>query len=170
MRTLYDARTALDRLLEGGIDNAEHERIGQLLSDYIDHIGGDYDTLAVAHRHEISERNRHFANAEQKEKELRTLRGVVGQCKGEIAEMADAALRLCDLLANRPMSADEAEAVAAMRAAMKGLRARDLIASLRDSVRKFVALSIIMRMLYKLRVSNDVREAAEKWAKKQLHL
>jgi len=41
---------------------------------------------------------------------------------------------------------------------------------LRDSVRKFAALSIIMRLLQKLRVTDDVREAAEKWAKKQLHL
>jgi len=170
MLTLYDARTTLDRLLDEELSDAERERIGKLLCDYIDHVGGECDTLAIAHRHEVSERDRHFSNAEQKEQELRTLRGVVGQCKGEIAEMADAALRLCDLLSNRPMSVDEADAVAALRTSMKGRQARDLIAALRDSVRKFAALSIIMRLLQKLRVTDNVREAAEKWAKKQLHL
>lgn len=84
--------------------------------------------------------------------------------------MADAALRLCDLLATLPMTADEAEVVAALRASMKGQQARELIAMLKDSVRKFAALSVIMRMLHKLRVTDDVRTAAEKWAKRQLRL
>lgn len=53
---------------------------------------------------------------------------------------------------------------------MKGRQARELIAILRDSVRKFAALSIILRMLHKLRVSDDVRNAAETWAKYQLRL
>jgi hypothetical protein len=120
MLTLYDARTALDRLVDEELSDAERERLGKLLCDYIDHVGGECDTLAVAHRHEVSERDRHSSNAEQKEQELHTLRGVVGQCKGEIAEMADAALRLCDLVSNRPMSIDEADAIAALRASMKG--------------------------------------------------
>lgn len=170
MLTLHDARNALDRLIFEDVPVDERQRIGQQLVDYIDHVGGENETLAIAHRHEVSERDRHFTNAAQKEQELRTLRGVVGQCKGEIAEMADAALRLCDLLANRPMTVDEAEAVAALRTSMKGLQARDLIAPLRDSVRKFAALSIIMRMLHKLRVTDNVRSAAEKWAKKQLRV
>ena len=170
MLASHEARYVLDCLLEGGMDDAERERLGRELSDYIDHVGSEHASLDAAHRHAAAESDRHAANAAQKENELRTLRGVVGQCKGEIAEMADAALRLCDLLANRPMTVDEAEAVAALRTSMKGLQARDLIASLRDSVRKFAALSIIMRMLHKLRVSDDVRLAAEKWAKKQLRV
>lgn len=168
MLASYEARYALDCLLEGGGGDTERERLGRELSDYIDHIGGEYDMLAAAHRRAESDSAKYFAIASQKDDELRTLRGVVGQCKGELAEMVDATLRLCDLLAARPMSADEADAVAALRSAMKGQQARQLIAMLRDSVRKFDALSLIMRMVHKLRVTDDVCEAAEKWARKQL--
>ena len=144
MLASYEARHTLDRLLEGGMDDAERERLGRELSDYIDHIGGEYDTLAAAHGRAESDSAKYFTIASQKDAELRTLRGVVGQCKGELAEMVDAALGLCDLLAARPMSADEADAVAALRTSMKGQQARQLIAMLRDSVRKFDALSIII--------------------------
>lgn len=166
----HEARYALERLIEGGMDDAEHQRVGRELFDYIDNVGRDIETLDIAHTHEAGESARHFADASQKEGELRRLRGVADTCKGEVAGMADAATRLCDLLARRPMTADEADAVAELRKAMKGHRAREYVSMLKDSVRKFEALTIMRRMLRKLRVNDDVREAAEKWAGKQLRL
>ena len=51
----------------------------------------------------------------------------------EVAEIADAAMRLCDLLADRSTTADVAYAAAELRKAMKGLRAREYVSMLKDS-------------------------------------
>lgn len=79
MLASYEARYALDCLLEGGMPDAERERLGRELSDYIDHIGGEYDTLAAAHRRAETDRAQYITVASQKDDELRTLRGVVAQ-------------------------------------------------------------------------------------------
>jgi len=143
---------------------------GQVFLDYLDHVGAQNTSLDMALTHEASKSACYFADASQKDNELRTLRGVVGQCKGELAELADAAERACGLLESRPMTVDEADAIAAVRAAMKGSRAREYMTILSDSVRKFGALTIMHRMLRKLRVTEDVYRAADEWAKKQLRL
>ena len=150
--------------------DAERERLGRELRDFIDNVAGEIRTLDMAHRHEAGQSAAHFADASQKDNELRTLRGVVGQCKGELAELTGATKRLCVLVESRPMTADVFEAVAAVRVAMNGKRAREYVTMLSDSVRKFAALTIMHRMLRKLRVSEDVYRAADEWAKKQLKL
>lgn len=165
----HEARYALERLIEG-LEGAERQRVGIDLFDYIDSVGRDIETLDMAHTHAVGQSHLHFADASQKDDELRTLRGVIDQCKGEVAELTDAAIRLCDLLTDRSTTADVADALAALRKAMKGQRAREYAVMLRDSVRKFEALTIMRRMLRKLRVTDDVREAADKWAGKQLRL
>jgi len=170
MISLDDARNALDRLVHENLGTAERLIAGQVLLDYLDHVGAENTSLDIAHRHESGESARYFAYASQKDDELRTLRGVVDQCKGELAELTDAAMRACALLEGRPMTADVAEAVQAVRVAMKGKQARHFASVLTDSVRKFDALTIIRRMLRKLRVSEDVHRAADEWAKKRLRL
>jgi len=170
MITLDDARNALDRLVHEDLGTAERLLAGQVLLDYIDHVGAENMSLELAHRHESGESARHFADASQKENELRTLRGVVGRCKSELAELTNAAMRACALLEGQPMTAGVCEAVTAVRIAMKGQQARHYASVLSDSVRKFAALAIMHRMLRKLRVSEDVYRAADEWAKKQLKL
>lgn len=59
------------------MEDAERERLGRELSDYIDNVGSENATLDAAHRHQASEADRHAAKASQKESELRMLRGVV---------------------------------------------------------------------------------------------
>lgn len=170
MISLEDAKNALDKLTFEELGQAERIRVGQILLDYIDHVGAENTALDMAHRYQVDESARHSVAASQMDDELRTLRGVADQCKGEVLELTDAAKRLCDLLACRPMSVDEADAVANLRTAMNGKQAYAYLARLKDSVRKFEALTIVRRMLRKLRVTDDVRSAADTWAAKQLRL
>jgi len=168
MITLDDARNALDRLVHEDLGTVERLLAGQVVNEYLDHVGAANSSLDMALTHEASKSSCYFADASQKDNELRTLRGVVGQCKGELAELTDATARACGLFESRPMTVDEADAVRAVRAAIKGQQARHYASVLSDSVRKFDALTIMRRMLHKLRVSEDVYRAADEWAKKRL--
>jgi len=170
MISLEDARNAVDKLTFEDHDQAERIRTGQIILDYLDHVGAENTSLDMALTDTATKSATYFADASQKDDALRTLRGVVGQCKGELAELIDAATRACGLFESRPMTVDEADAIAAVRAAMKGRRAHEYMTILSDSVRKFDALTIMHRMLRKLRVSGDVYRAADEWAKKRLRL
>ena len=170
MLSSHEARYVLDCLLEGGMGDAERQRLRLELSDFIDHAGSEIQTLTAAHQHEASESARHFTDASQKDGELRTLRGALGQCRGELAGLTEAAVRACDLLESRPMTSDVADAIQAVRVAMKGKQAKHYASVLSESVRKFDALAIVRRMLRKLCVSEDVYRAADEWAKKQFQV